>query len=88
MATRTMIRMRNGNMTESKTLYRHDVTLRIIGPDSLNVFLDSLNIERISKDRSTTVLISGGNKVEVVSSESIEPIEMEAEELEVSHDGV
>ena len=75
-------------MTKSKTLYRHDVTLRIIGPDSLNVFLDSLNIERISKDRSTTVLISGGNKVEVVSSESIEPIEMEAEELEVSHDGV
>ena len=74
--------------TGTDTLYRHDVTLRVIGPDSLDVFLDSLNIERISKDRSTTVLISGRNKVQVVSSESIEPIEMEAEELEVSHDGV
>ena len=67
-------------MTESKKLYRHDVTLRVTGPDSLDVFLDSLAIEHIAKERNTTVMISGKNKVQVIASESIEPIEMEEEE--------
>lgn len=65
---------------DTKTLYRHDVTLRVTGPDSLDVFLDSLAIEHIAKERSTTVMISGKNKVQVIASESIEPIEMEEEE--------
>lgn len=67
-------------MTESKKLYRHDVTLRVIGPDSIDVFLDSLGIEHIAKERSTTVMISGRNKVQVIASESIEPIEVEEAE--------
>ena len=67
-------------MTESKKLYRHDVTLRVIGPDSIDVFLDSLGIEHIAKERNTTVMISGKNKVQVIASESIEPIEVEEAE--------